>query len=290
MKTMGATAEIRSGGYEMSDGEFMSFRKIIMDESGIDLSPAKKVMLTVRLTRRIKALGMETFAEYLRLVTSTAGKRNELPHMVDAVSTNKTDFFREPEHFNYLVRVAAPDLVSESRRRLHEGLNIWSAGCSSGEEPYTLAMVLSEYREVMPGFKYTILATDISNRVMEKARSGVYPEDAVETIPLSIRRKYLMKGKNNYAGSYRVVPELRRTISFMHHNLSEREFNLDRAIDIIFCRNVIIYFDREVQKRLFESFSMTMSPGGYLFVGHSETLDGITDRFRRVAPTIYRRL
>lgn len=290
MNTMSDATSAAPVGQTLTDEQFNCLRNIIMEVSGIDLLPSKKVMLTVRLTRRIKALGLHTFAEYVRLVTSSSGKLNELPSMIDAVSTNKTEFFREPQHFDYLVREAAPNLVNESRRRLHEGLTIWSAGCSSGEEPYTLAMVLSEYKNTLPGFKCSILATDISGHVVRKAQDGVYEEDAVEKVPQGIRRKYLMKGRDNYAGCYRVVPELRRMVSFMRHNLSDREFALGRPIDIIFCRNVIIYLEREVQRRLFHNFHEAMSPGAYLFIGHSETLDGITDRFTRVAPTIYRRL
>jgi len=274
----------------MSDGEFARLREIVLAESGINLSASKKVMLTVRLIKRTRALGMKSFSEYVKFVSSPDGRLRELPFMIDAVSTNKTDFFREAEHFRYLVNVAVPDLLKEDMRRWHEGINFWSAGCASGEEPYTLAMVMSEYREMRPGIKYSILASDISGQTVEKAVRAVYPERVMACIPPEMRRKYLMKGRDRYDGCCRVVPEIRRTVKFMRHNLAEHEFAFGRKMDVVFCRNVVIYLDRAVQERLFSNFREAMSPGGYLFVGHSETLDGITSSFRRVAPTIYRRL
>jgi len=273
----------------LTDAEFAKLREIVLAESGINLSASKKVMLTVRLIKRIKTLDMNTFSEYVRFVSSPRGRQREIAAMIDAVSTNKTDFFREAEHFNYLTSVALPDLMKESGRRRYEGLHFWSAGCASGEEPYTLAMVLSEYRELRHGLKFKILATDISGRAVESAVKAVYPGCAVERVPPLIRKKYLMRGKGAHEGSFRVVPELRRTVSFMRHNLAEQEFEFEKPIDVVFCRNVIIYLDRQVQEKLFDNFHKAMSPGGYLFVGHSETLDGITSSFRRVAPTIYRR-
>lgn len=273
----------------MSDAVFARLADIIRTECGINLTPVKKVMLTVRLIRRLKALGMSSFTQYVRYVESPDGRAEEAASMIDAVSTNKTEFFRESEHFDYLARVAAPITESVANRRRDRNVRVWSAGCSSGEEPYTLAMVLSEYREARPGFRFSILATDISTHILEQAVQAVYPGQAVDRVPQPLRRKYLMRGKGRLEGMYRVAPELRRLVSFARHNLSERDFSIDSPMDIIFCRNVIIYLDRKVQEAMFDNFHRNMSPGGYLFVGHSETLDGLSDRFTRVAPTIYRR-
>lgn len=274
----------------MSDGEFARLSSLIQSECGIALTPSKKVMLTVRLMKRLKALGLPSFSRYAEHVESPAGRAVELRHMLDAVSTNKTDFFREPEHFRYLVQVAAPTLVQESSRCRLQGIRVWSAGCASGEEAYTLAMVLSEYREAMPGFRFSILATDISARALGDAVRGVYPDHSVERVPDRIRKKYLLKGNGRLSGFHRIVPELRRQVVFRRHNLAEREFSIGESMDAVFCRNVIIYLGRRVQENLFENFYRSMSPGGYLFIGHSETMDGYSDRFRRVAPTIYRRM
>ena len=274
----------------MSEGDFAKLSDIIRSECGISLTPAKKVMLTVRLIKRVKALEMDSISQYVRFVDSPTGKAEELEHMIDAVSTNKTEFFREAEHFDYLAKVAAPMLERESPRCRRDGIHAWSAGCASGEEAYTLAMVFSEYREAKPGFRFQIMATDISGNVLEEAVRAVYTEREVQAVPVGIRRKYLLKGKGDQSGCYRVAPELRRLVSFRRHNLSDRDFGLKEAVDVIFCRNVIIYLDRKVQENLFHNFHKSMSKGGYLFVGHSETLDGLSDEFTRVAPTIYRRL
>ncbi|MBI5190836.1 MAG: protein-glutamate O-methyltransferase [Nitrospirae bacterium] len=284
-----AVPQLQAQQAAMSDREFERLSGIISAEFGIHLSPVKKVMLTVRLARRLKALGMTTFAEYLKYVESPNGRASELAGMIDAVSTNKTDFYREADHFNYLVRVALPLLDGGQGRPRSNGVRVWSAGCATGEEAYTIAMTLSEYRETRPGFRFSIMASDISGDALDSAIRGVYPEHTVGPVPAHLRRKYLMRGTGRLAGFYRIAPELRRIISFRVHNLSEREFGFSEKFDVIFCRNVIIYLERKVQENLFRNFHKSLSPGGYLFVGHSETLDGISDSFVRVAPTIYRR-
>ena len=285
----------------MSDRLFKRFSEFIYKECGIKLPPAKKTMLTVRLSRRLRALGMNSFGQYYDYVCSPESRSGERVRMIDAVSTNKTEFFREPAHFDFLGRQALPDLVGSMHNGSRKKLNVWSAGCSSGEEPYTLAMVLSEFfteRQnkaqadakslTRPLDQFSILATDISTQVLETAKNAIYPKRIVEPVPTMMKQRYLMRGKGAQSGFYRVVPELRSRITFQRLNFN-KDFNLGELMDVIFCRNVIIYFDRQTQIKLFEKFYNQLVPGGYLFIGHSESLHGINDRFRLVANTTYRK-
>jgi len=285
----------------MSDRLFKRFSEFIYKECGIKLPPAKKTMLTVRLFKRLRSLGMNSFDQYYDYVCRPKNCSGERIRMIDAVSTNKTEFFREPAHFDFLGRQALPNLVSSMHNSCREKLNVWSAGCSSGEEPYTLAMVLSEFFNerqnkaqanakslTRPLDHFSILATDISTQVLETAKHAIYPKRMVEPIPPMMKRRYLMRGKGAQSGFYRVVPELRNRITFQRLNFN-KDFNLGELMDVIFCRNVIIYFDRQTQKKIFEKFYNQLVPEGYLFIGHSESLHGINDRFHLVANTTYRK-
>jgi chemotaxis protein methyltransferase CheR len=209
----------------------------------------------------------------------------ELTPMIDQVTTNKTDFFREPAHFDYLARKALPELTLSKK-----SIVLWSAGCSTGEEPYTLAMVLNEFADGHRGCDFTILATDISTRVLEKARLAVYDEEAVSPVPPELKKKYLLRSKDRTRSLYRVRPELREHVRFRHLNLMDGDFGFREQMDIIFCRNVIIYFDKPTQERLLNGFCRHLSPHGYLFMGHSETLFGMDLPLVQVAPTVYRRV
>jgi chemotaxis protein methyltransferase CheR len=274
----------------MSEKDFRRFRDFIYDQCGINLAPKKKMMLTGRLSKRLRNLGMSSFAEYFDYVTSSRGRSEELIRMINAVSTNKTDFFREPKHFDFLIDQALPHLVRSGRTTSNRRINVWSAGCSSGEEPYTLAMVLSEFFRTTGMEGFSIYATDISTRVLAIAQKAIYPESSVESVSWRLKQKYLMKGKGSQEGFCRIVPELRKSVRFQRLNLIEgRHFGLRIEMDIIFCRNVIIYFDRITQIRLFEKFYNQLKPGGYLFIGHSETLHGINDQFVPVGVAVYRK-
>jgi chemotaxis protein methyltransferase CheR len=274
----------------MSEKDFRRFRDLIYDQCGINLLPKKKLMLTGRISKRLRELDISSFAEYFDYVTSSKGRSEELIRMIDVVTTNKTDFFREPKHFDFLINLALPNILQSGRATSHNRLNIWSAGCSSGEEPYTLAMVLSEFFRATGQGGFSILATDISTRVLNIAQKGIYPERSVAPVSIQLKQKYLMKGKGSRAGLCRIVPELRKCIQFRHLNLiGGRNFELRTKMDIIFCRNVIIYFDRNTQIQLFEKFYHQLNPGGYLFIGHSETLHGINDQFEPVSVAVYRK-
>ncbi|GFE61511.1 protein-glutamate O-methyltransferase CheR [Geobacter sp. AOG2] len=273
----------------LKDKEFVRFSSFIYDQVGIKMPAAKKTMLEARLQKRLKALGLRTFEEYAEYVFSGAEKSDELIHLIDVVTTNKTDFFREPAHFDYLLKSAIPALIEDREAGYKSPFKIWSAGCSTGEEPYTLTMVISELMEAYPGFRASILATDISTAVLEKAKNAIYAEDRVDTIPLQMKRKYLLRSRDRCKGLVRVVPQLRSMVQFRRLNFME-DFGLQEQMDVIFCRNVIIYFDKSTQDRLLNKFYRQLVPGGYLFLGHSETLSGLNVPLTPVASTVYRKL
>lgn len=261
----------------------MRLSSFIERELGIKMPIAKKLMLESRLAKRLRMHGLADYGEYVDFVFSEEGTRAELIHMIDAVTTNKTDFFREADHFDYLLNVHLPSFESP------DVLRAWSAGCSSGEEPYTLAMVLEEFRCDHPSFRYSILATDISTNVLSKAVDAVYEEEKVAPVPWDYKKRYLMRSKDPEKKTVRIKPELRSKIEFRRLNLMDEDFGLRERFDLIFCRNVIIYFDRPTQERLMVKFRERLKDGGLLFLGHSETMTGIGVHFRSLAPTVYRK-
>ena len=273
----------------LKDREFKRFSSVIYDEVGIKMPPAKKTLLEARLQKRLKALGIGTFEEYADYFFSASGRQNELVHLIDVVTTNKTDFFREPAHFDFLVKKAIPQLIQERNSGFGSPLKVWSAGCSTGEEPYTLAMVLSEYAAHNPGFRSSILASDICTEVLAKSRNAIYAEERTDPIPLNLKKKYLLKSRDKAKGLVRIVPGLRSMIKFMRLNFME-DFPLTEQMDIIFCRNVIIYFDKQTQSHLMMRFWKQLAPGGFLFLGHSETLNGINVPLTPIISTVYRRI
>lgn len=275
---------------DISDRDFRRLRDLIYDECGINLVPAKKTLLSLRLRKRLRTLDMDSFGQYYDYVSSAEGRTGEMVHMLDVISTNKTDFFRESKHFDYLGKEILSGMVQRGCWKSGRRLNVWSAGCSSGEEPYTIAMVLANVATGRNAGDFSVFATDISTRMLETARKGIYPESAIEPVPAVFKHKYLMRGKGSHAGFSRVVPELRNRLQFQRINLNNgRNFGIKTRMDIIFCRNVIIYFDRETQKKLFEKFYTQLVPGGYLFIGHSESLHGINNQFKPVAAATYRK-
>jgi chemotaxis protein methyltransferase CheR len=269
----------------LSNADFNRLRGLIYDQAGIHLNAEKKTMLETRLRRRLQALDLSSCGQYCEYLFSSRNE-NELVHLLDAVTTNKTDFFREAGHFDFLTAQALPSLAARhgiSRRSL-----IWSAGCSTGEEPYTLAMVLSEYAETAPGFRFSVLATDISTTVLKKASLGIFKSDVVRPVPEDMRRKYFMRSRDRDSDLMRVVPELRAQIEFRRLNFMDSDFGLTERPEIIFCRNVIIYFDRETQLRLLQKLARQLAPGGYFFSGHSESLQGLDLPLVPAGPSVYR--
>jgi chemotaxis protein methyltransferase CheR len=273
----------------MSDKTYRLFSSYVQDTLGIKMPDNKKTMLQSRLLKRMRQLRIQTFEEYYDYVFSPEGIENELHNMLDVVTTNKTDFLREPKHFDYLLHTALPKLSEIRHIGPKNPLLVWSAGCSSGEEPYTLAMLLSDLAAQSRGFHYSILATDICTEVLKKAATGIYTESDVEPVPLALKKKYLLRSKDKSKGKVRMIPELRSAIRFRRLNFMDTNFGLRYARDIIFCRNVIIYFDRPTQETLINMFCKYLIPGGYLFLGHSETINGLQVPLVQVAPTIYRK-
>lgn len=275
----------------MAGREFERLSEFIVTHCGIKMPPVKKVMLQARLQKRLRALRMETFKDYCDFVLESPDGADELVHMIDAVTTNKTDFFREPVHFQFLQETALPEFLNESASSpVKKRFTVWSAGCSSGEEPYTLAIVLSEFAARRPDFQFAILATDISTKVLEKARLGIYDQHVAAGIPLSLKQKYFLKSKDREKGLVRVSPALRSLVSFQRLNLMEERLMVPELVDVIFCRNVIIYFERQTQMNLLGRLCRCLKPGGYLFLGHSETVHGFDLPLVRISSTIYRKV
>lgn len=286
-----ATGQGASFGYRnasLTDEQFTRLSRFIEGELGIRMPPAKKIMLESRLQKRIRALRLSSFEDYLEFVFDDEQKDQELIHMIDAVTTNKTDFFRESDHFDFLLHELLPAHLSDgwgTRRPL----KAWSAACSTGEEPYTMAMVLSEFMREHSDFSFRILATDISTNALERGRSAVYPEERIGPVPQEYRKRYLLRSKDRSANLVRVKPQLRDLVTFHRLNLMHQEYGIRDRFEVIFCRNVIIYFERPTQYRLLRHLYEYLVPGGYIFLGHSETLTGMDLPLRTVAPTIYRK-
>jgi chemotaxis protein methyltransferase CheR len=270
--------------------EFNKLSGFIHTEYGIKMPPVKRTMLEARLQKRLKVLGIKSFTDYSKYLFSPEGIRDELIHMVDMVTTNKTDFFRESAHFDYLVAHTLPDLKKSYNAGFRGPLKIWSAGCSSGEEPYTLAMVLEDYSSAQPGFNYSILGTDISSRMLETARMAIYPEARVAPVTKIMKKRYLLRSKDKKKDNIRIVPALRHRVSFQRLNFMDKHFELKEMMHIIFCRNVIIYFDRPTQEKLLRNLAKHIMKDGYIFMGHSETLSGLDVPFKQVASTIYKKI
>ena len=273
----------------MSIADFNRISKFIHETCGIKLTAEKKVMIESRLGKRVKELKLDDYHEYCNYVLSGSSDNEELRHMIDVVTTNKTDFFREPAHFEYLTGKALPELIQLRNAGMSKPLRVWSAGCSTGEEPYTLAMVLNEYALQNRPFRFEIMATDISIRVLRSAKLAIYDMERVAPVPDVLKRKYLLRSKDKTKKVVRIVPELRDFVQFRHLNFMDHDFGIKEQFDIIFCRNVIIYFDRETQERLLRKFCGHLGPGGYVYMGHSETLNGMNLPLVSVAPTTYRK-
>ena len=273
----------------LSDRDLRRVAEYIGAEVGIQLPESKRTLVEGRLAKRLRRLGFPDYTSYLDHVLDAPGGVTERIHLVDVITTNKTDFFREPQHFRYLADRALPELERIRRLAGKSELTVWSAGCSSGEEPYTLAMVLSEAAARQPGLRFSILATDISEQALRTAVRAVYPEESVVPVPLPLRRKYLLRSRNSGEGLVRMGPELRARVRFGRLNLMVRAFGLGRSMDVIFCRNVMIYFSSAGRRELVRRFEAQLAPGGYLFVGHSESLHGLHTGLRQLSPTVYRK-
>ena len=274
---------------QICNQDFKRLSAYIYQELGIQITDSKRTMLCGRLSRRLRALSLNSVTEYCDYLFSSAGQKLERVELFDAVTTNKTDFFREAKHFEHLTSTILP--TWQRTGRSGRSFRIWSAGCSSGEEPYTMAMVLSEYAEqhAKDRFDFEIIATDISTRVLDHAKTAVYHKDRVAPVPANIRKKYLLRSKNPKSELVRIAPQIRRKVRFGRLNFMDKTFSLPYAMDVIFCRNVIIYFDSHTREQLINKFCRHLHPGGHLFLGHSESLHGLDVPLHQVASTVYTR-
>ncbi|HLO79064.1 MAG TPA: CheR family methyltransferase [Magnetospirillum sp.] len=266
--------------------DFGRLAEYIQGATGIRMPPGKKTMLEGRLRRRLRDLGMGGFSDYCRFLFDENGLADEAVHLIDAVTTNKTDFFREPDHFHYLAGHALPEMTARGWG-VRRPLAVWSAAASIGAEAYSLAMLLADYARVQHGFDFSILATDICTEVLETGARGIYPEAMIEPVPQDMRRRYLRRSRDRSAATVRIAPELRAQVQFARLNLIEAPYGIDDRFEVIFCRNILIYFDRPTQQKVISQLCGHLRPGGYLFIGHSETLSGMALPLRQVATTVF---
>ncbi|MBN2237210.1 MAG: methyltransferase domain-containing protein [Bacteroidales bacterium] len=269
----------------LEDREFNLISQYINTNFGIKLPDHKRIMIQARLTNRLNKLNFNTFKEYTDYVFSKEGKILELPHMIDVISTNKTDFFRESIHFNFLREVALPEIKELPSQKI----NIWSAACSSGEEVYTIAMETDHYLRTNSHKDFSILGTDISIRMLEKAKKAIYPIDSIAVVPEIFKKSYLLKNKDASKPEVRIKKELRNKVSFLWHNLMDNDYAIHQEFDIIFCRNVLIYFSKEDQKHVISNLCKKLKSGGYLFLGHSESIAHLNFPLKNVSQTVFQK-
>jgi len=274
----------------ISDEVFRKFQALIYSETGIWLAPHKTALLIGRLAKRLRALRLSSMSEYFTMV-SEPNQHYERLLMIDCITTNETHFFREPRHFEFLAHTAIPlwreEALAGSRERR---IRVWSAGCSSGEEPFSLAMILLDHFMEGAGWRLEIFATDISTRVLGKASKGIFPVSRSREVPANYVSRYLLKGTGEHQGSIKVSPEVQKLVKFERLNLNAESYSISQPFDVIFLRNVMIYFDEQVKRKVLTQVERYLSPGGYLFVGHSESLHGLGANLDLVSPGVYTNL
>jgi chemotaxis protein methyltransferase CheR len=271
----------------LSDREFRMLQQLIYREAGIHLSEAKKALVSGRLGRRVRALGCRDFTAYYEHVAADGVERTA---MLDCISTNETRFFREPQQFEFLERSVLPRWRElGDAGRIPKRIRAWSAACSTGEEPYTLAMVLASHFPAADGWSVEILASDLSTRVLAAARDGVWPVERSNDIPERLRKAYMLRGVRSEEGRMRAHPSLQSMITFRRINLNDADYGIHDTFDLLFCRNVLIYFNRESKKRVIQRLVRHLSGSGLLFFGHSESLVASSFGMEHAGPTVYRR-
>ena len=267
--------------FDFKDKDFNRVKTIVYDYAGIDLNESKKNLVYNRLSKRIRFLNMQTFSEYLDFVEAQG--EAEFVHLINAITTNLTFFFRENHHFEYLINTVIPGLVSQNSAK--KKIRIWSAGCSTGEEPYSIAIALKE--AVPMGWDAKVIATDLDSNVVNTGQRGVYKDDRLKGVSEERKKRWFLKGSGSQEGYVKVKPEVQDIIEFGQLNLMD-EWPLKDAIDVIFCRNVVIYFDKPTQSKLFNRYADRLPNNGHLFIGHSESLYKVCDRFELLGQTIYK--
>ncbi len=269
--------------FDFTDDDFAQVKSLVYGFAGIDLNESKKNLVYNRLAKRIRFLEMNSFSEYLKYVKAQG--ESEFVHLINAITTNLTFFFRENHHFEYLANTIIPSLLQKNQSS--KKIRIWSAGCSTGEEPYSIAIVL---KEVVPSdWDARVLATDLDTNVVQTGQDGVYKIDRLKGVSEARVKRWFMKGSGSREGFVKVKPELQQSIDFGQINLMN-EWPIKEAIDVIFCRNVVIYFDKTTQAKLFDRYANLLPDDGHLLVGHSESLYKVTDRFKLLGQTIYQKI
>jgi chemotaxis protein methyltransferase CheR len=275
--------------YVISNKEFELFRSLIYDTCGINLQLSKKELVKARLSKRLSKIGTNSFNDYYKYVTKTDQTGKELIHLIDSISTNKTDFFREIKHFDFLNTTLLPELVAKKEKNNEKKLRIWCAASSSGEEPYTLAITVLNHMKPSNGWDIKILATDISTEILQKAVAGIYKMESIKDIPPGTVSAHFSKVIVDNAHCYEAKDHLKDLITYRRFNLMTEKFPFKYPFDFIFCRNVMIYFDPETQHRLVSKFYDCLPKNGYLFIGHSETLSKSKSSFNYTQPAVYQK-
>ena len=283
---MSSQAQALSGDreFQFSNHDFEKVRNYVKAQTGINLSDAKKQLVYGRLARRLRELSMTSFADYLHYVRNNDSE--ELVNFINAITTNLTSFFREKHHFEYLKSDAIPRLLkaNEHSRRLR----IWSAGCSTGEEPYSIAITLREAIPAIDSWDVKILATDLDTNVLAHGKNGVYDEERIAALSAQVKKRWFRRGRGEHEGTVRVDPSLKSLITFKPLNLM-KPWPMKGPFDLMFCRNVVIYFDKPTQRILFDRYADILRPDGNIFLGHSESMFKVSDRFKLIGNTIYQR-
>jgi chemotaxis protein methyltransferase CheR len=271
----------------LTAASFARFANFITAELGIKMPESKFEMVRGRLSRRVRELKMESLEHYADYFFAYANDE-EREHLINAITTNKTDFFREKEHFDFLCKVVLP-AASHDRVLTGERFKVWSAGSSSGEEAYTLSMLLADYSSRHVGFDFAILGTDVSTKVLTAASRGIYQEAQVEPVPPEFRQRYLLRSHSKLKGVVRIAPELRKKVAFHQLNFMDDDYRIKDIFDAVFFRNVMIYYDRPTQEAVINKICRNLAPGGYLFVGHSESIAGLDVPVKCVKTSVYRK-
>jgi chemotaxis protein methyltransferase CheR len=274
----------------LTAADFNRIAAMISSEVGIKLPPTKRLMVEGRLRKRVRALGLGSFDAYCAYLFKQDGLAEERPYLINAVTTNKTDFFREPEHFTLLEQKLVPALLAARTGESQPCLKIWSAASSTGAEAYTLAMVLSDLQANRRDFRFAILGTDISTAVLAQGQRAVYPAEMVAPVPAEKQARYVMRARRpGMRPEVRMAPEIRKVVRFAHLNLMDARYPFDRDVDVVFLRNVLIYFEKRDQEAVIGRLIDHLRPGGYLVLGHSESMVGTTITMRQVAPAVFQK-
>lgn len=273
--------------YSITDDEFQAFQHLIYTETGISLNESKRCLVCARLSKRLRALGLASYLDYYDFLLRRDTNGQELQQMVNCITTNKTDFFREPHHFRFLTSTVFPELVRRANSGAARRLRIWSSASSRGHEPYSIAMTVREFAPFDQTWDVRLLASDIDTQVLDDAQRGLFDAEDLAPVADTLKRKYFQRGVGPFSGQARVKPELRELLTFKQVNLIGDQWPIKAKFDVIFCRNVMIYFDTPTQQKVIEHMVRYLAPGGHLLLGHSENIQWASNYLRPLGNTIF---